>query len=348
MTICFFGNYLKDYPRVAVMRRGLLENGVDVLECQTRERGIKKYWSLLRQQRKIKGKYDLLLVMMGGQTLVWFAKLLTRKKVVFDAFSSLYLTNTEDRQLASKNGLKARIWAFWDWWSCWLADRVLLDTEAQIDYFAEKYKIKRNKFLRVWVSANEEIFYPQPKEKKEDDIFIIHWHGYIVPFYSLETVIKAAELLKNEKIEFRIITRFNSKYEKIKELTEKMRLKNIKFFSETTWRGVAAAINQADVCLGVFGNNKKAQVVIPNKVYEAIACAKPVITGRQKVLEEVFTENKNILMCEPENAADLAQKILELKNNPQLKEEIGRGGYELYLRKLKPSVLIKESLLNIL
>jgi glycosyltransferase involved in cell wall biosynthesis len=348
MTICFFGNYLKDYPRVAVMRRGLLENGVEVLECQTRERGIRKYWFLWQLHRQIKNKYDVLMVMMGGQTLVWFAKILTRKKVVFDAFSSLYLTNTEDRQLASKKGIKARIWAFWDWWSCWLADRVLLDTEAQIDYFTEKYKIKRNKFLRVLVSANEEIFYPQAKEKKEDDIFIVHWHGYIVPFYGLETVIKAAEVLKNEKIEFRMITRFNGKYEKIKELTEKMGLKNIKFFPETTWQGVAAAINEADMCLGVFGNNKKARVVISYKVVEALASAKPVIAGRQEVLKELFIDGKNILMCEPENATDLAQRILELKNNRQLREEIGRNGYELYLKKLKPDILIKESLLNIL
>lgn len=347
MTVCFFGNYLKNYPRVAVFRRGLKENGVEVLECQTRERGMKKYWSLLRQHQQIKSKYDLLVVMMGGQTLVWFAKFITRKKVVFDAFSSLYLTNVVDRQLAPKNSLKAKIWAFWDRFSCRLANKILLDTNTQIDFFVEKYKIKRDKFIRVFVSADDKVFYPQPQKKRGDDLFIIHWHGYIVPFYSLETIIKAAEILKNENIEFRITTRFNEKYEEIKEMVEKNNLKKVKFFPETDWQEIARTINEAEACLGVFGNNLKARVVIPNKIYEAIACAKPVITGRQKVLDELFVDQKNILMCEPENATDLAQKILELKNNQVLREKIGKDGHELFLKKLKSKILIKNLLDNL-
>jgi glycosyltransferase involved in cell wall biosynthesis len=348
MTICFFGNYIADYPRVAVMRNGLKENGVEVLECQTRERGLKKYLALWREHRKIKNKYDLMLVMMGGQTLVWFAKFLTRKKVVFDAFSSLYLTNIDDRQLASKNSLKARIWAYWDWLPCQLADLVLLDTKAQIDYFIKKYKIEENKFIRIFASAVDEIFYPRPETENANKKFIIHWHGYIVPFYGLETIIKAAKILEKENLEFRITTRFNSEYEKIKKLVAELGLKNVTFFSETTRQELAKNINQADACLGVFGNNKKAQIVIPNKIVEAIACAKPVITGRQKVLEELFVGGESIMMCESEDPRDLAEKILKLKNNHELKRKIGQSGYQIYLKKLKPKVLIKENLLSVI
>jgi len=346
MTICFFGNYIKDYPRVAVMRNGFQENGVEILECQTRERGIKKYWSLWRQHKKIKNKYDFIIVMMGGQTLVWFAKLLTKKKVVFDAFSSLYLTNVEDRQLATKSSLKAQIWACWDWFPCHLASKVLLDTEAQIDYFVEKYKIKRDKFVRVFVGADDKIFQPQAEPKRENENFVVHWHGYIVPFYGLGIVMEAAKILEDEKIEFRIITRFNKEFEKIKKAAEELGLKNVKFFPEASRQEIAKKINEADVCLGVFGNNKKAQVVIPNKIVEAIASAKPVVTGRHKVLEELFADGKNILMCEPENPKDLAEKILALKNNQQLREEIGNNGYNLFLKILKPDILVRENLLD--
>ncbi len=350
MTICFFGNYIKDYPRVSTMRRGLKSNDVNILECHTRKRGIKKYFELYQQHKKIKNKYDILVVMMGGQTLVWLAKLIKNKnsKLIFDAFASLYVTNVEDRQDCSPKSFKALYYKFWDWLPCKLADKVLLDTYVQIDYFVKRYKFKKDKFIKLPISTDDKIFYPQKQLKKEINKFIVHWHGYIVPFHSVETTIQAAKILKNEsEIEFQIVTRFNSRYDKIKSLVDKLNLTNIKFYSETDYQDLAKYINQADICLGVFGNNKKAQLVIPNKIIEAIACAKPVITGRQKVLNELFIDGKNILMVNPLDPQDLANKILELKNNIDLKYKLSSNAYQLYKNKLAPHFVIKKLLNNL-
>jgi glycosyltransferase involved in cell wall biosynthesis len=339
MTICFFGNYIDDYPRVRVLREGFKQNSVEVLECHTRERGFKKYFKLYNQHKKIKGKYDIILVMMGGQTLVWFAKLLTKKKLIFDAFASLYITNVEDRKTCSAKSLKAKYYAWLDKISCKKANKVLLDTHAQIDYFVDKYKLDRNKFIRVFVSSDLSC----QETSKIDNQFIVHWHGYIVPFYGLETVIKSAKILENHKdIKFQIVTRFNSKYEKIKKLVQKLNLDNIKFYPETDYHGIAKFINQADICLGVFGNNKKAQVVIPNKIYESIACAKPVITANHEVIKELFIDKENILLTKQEDPEDLAEKILQLKQEPNLLENIALAGHNIYLNKLQPKQIVKE------
>src|SRR3989338_8351410 len=144
MTICFFGNYIPDYPRIQVLKKGLEKNGVKVIECHTRKTGLAKYIELWRQHRKIKNQYDVLLVTMGAYTLVPFAKFLTTKKVIFDAFVSLKLTH-EDR--GSSGG------GFWDKFGCKVADKVLLDTNTQIDYFVQNYGLKRDKFIRVFVGA---------------------------------------------------------------------------------------------------------------------------------------------------------------------------------------------------
>lgn len=346
MTVCLFGNYIKNYPRVQVLRQGLKENSVEVLECQTRQRGLKKYLELYQQHKKIKNKYNILIVMMGGQTLVWLAKLLSTKKIIFDAFTSLYLTNIEDRKNCSAKSFKAWHYKFLDWLPCKLADKVLLDTYAQIDYFSQNYKIKKNEFIKLPTSADDKIFYPQKAEKK-DNKFIVHWHGHIVPFHSVATIIQAAKILKNKlDIEFQIITRFNSQYEEIKKLTDDLKLQNIKFYPETDYKGLAKYINQADVCLGVFGNNKKAQVVIPNKIIEATACAKPVITGRQEVLSELFIGKENILMINPQDPQDLADKIWELENNSELRQRISNKAYQLYLN-TRPKFIVKNLLKKI-
>lgn len=358
MTICFFGNYILDYTRVRVLRKGFQQNNVEVLECHTRKRGFKKYLDLYNQHKKVRDKYDVLLVMMGGQTLVWFAKLLNfrlgskqTKKLVFDTFTSLYLTNVEDRKTCTSKSLKAKYYAWLDKFSCQKADKVLLDTNAQIRYFVDKYNLDKNKFVRVFVSTDnvcDLVNKDQPLDKLEASKFIIHWHGYIVPLYGLETVVKAAKILEEYKdIEFQIVTRFNSKYEKIKKLVENLKLKNIKFYPETNYKGIAQFINNADICLGIFGNNKKAQVVVPNKVYEAIACAKLVITADHSVIDELFTDGDNILTVTPEDEQDLANKILKLKNDKDLRLKIGQSAYNLYCGNLKPKQIVKELITKI-
>jgi hypothetical protein len=37
-------------------------------------------------------------------------------------------------------------------------------------------------------------------------------------------------------------------------------------------------VNSADVCLGIFGDTKKANMVFPHKAFETIALKKPLIT----------------------------------------------------------------------
>lgn len=339
MTVCFFGNYLKDYPRVATLRQGLVENKIKVLECHTRKVGVKKVWSLYKQHQLIKNDYDLLIVMMGGQTLVWFARLISNKKVIFDAFTSLYLTNIEDRKTNSRFSPKAIYYKFWDWFPCFLASKILLDTDAQIDYFVKKYKIKRGKFIRLPISADPRIYYPI---QNNSDKFIVHWHGYIVPFYSIETIIKSAEILKGYKdIQFQIVTRFNGKYWKIKKMCDNLNLKNVKFYPETDYSGIARYINQSHLCLGVFGDNKKARLVIPNKIIEAVACAKPVITADQPAIHELFVDRENIILCKTENSPDLAKKILMLRDNQDLATMIKRAALNLYMEKLVPAAIVK-------
>jgi len=344
MTICFLGNYIKDYPRIEVIRKGLQKNGVRILECHTRQRGIKKYLDLYQQHKKIKNKYDILMVMMSGQTLVWFAKLISNKKIIFDAFASLYLTNVKDRQTCSEKSLHAKYYAWLDKISVQLANKVLLDTQAQINFYVKKYKLNKNKFVRLFVGCDNLIFKPQYQINSSEK-FIVHWHGYIVPFYSVETIILAADLLKNKTdIEFHLITRFNTKYDKIQKLIKKLNLINVSFFPETKRHKLNLFINKAQICLGIFGNNKKAQVVIPNKIYEAMACAKPIITANQPAVHELFTNQQNILLCQPNNPQDLADKILILKNNFELQKKIGGYTYDLFKQKLTPEILGKELL----
>jgi hypothetical protein len=159
MIICYFGDYDPGYGRNRVLLKGLRENGVNILECRSEKKGFTLYQDLREKHKKIKGKYDILIVGQSFNTrLVWLAKLLSRKKIVWDAFYSFYDKYAFDNKVISPNGLRG--WYLWlsEWLACRLANMILLDADAHIDYFARLFRINKNKFIRAFIGADDSVF----------------------------------------------------------------------------------------------------------------------------------------------------------------------------------------------
>src|SRR3989338_5178045 len=160
MKICYFGNFNPNYSRNRVIIRGLQENGVEVLICHTALKGLKGLWDLFKKHSNIKNKYDILIVgYSDSRTMVPFTKLISGKKIVWDAFYSLYDSWVFDRKLVSPKSLKAGYYWLLDWLSCRLADTILLDTDAHIDYFVKTFRMEKSRFARLFIGANDEIFH---------------------------------------------------------------------------------------------------------------------------------------------------------------------------------------------
>lgn len=167
--------------------------------------------------------------------------------------------------------------------------------------------------------------------------FLVLFHGNSVPLQGVHHIVRAADLLKgHHNIKFHFVGRI---YKDVIKLAEELNI-NAKFIGRLPPEELAAYIRRADICLSIFGDTPKALRVIPNKLYESIAAGKAVITGDTPAIGELLQDRENILLCRPADPEDLAEKILELKNDPDLRERIARGGYELFKEKLTPKVLV--------
>ena len=356
MKICYFGSYDQDYIRNKVILNGLRKNNIEVIECNIGFNALGgailsrlatsflNYLKLIKLFKKNKAGIDLVIVgsSEASRPLVLIAKFLTAKPLVWDAHYSLYDAKIFDRKLASPSSLKAGYYWFVDWLGCKIADKILLDTNNHIDYFVKTFHIPKNKFIKVLVGVDNLMFFP--REKISNQKFIVEFHGNYIPLQGTEYIIRAAKILDYDNgILFRMIGG-GQEYKKVIKLFNELKIKNIEFVNRVPYNEIPVNLQKSDICLGIFGATDKTQRVIPNKIYEAVAMARPVITADTPAIRELFTDQKNILLCRVAAPESLAKKILELKNNENLRNKIAKGGYKVFNKYCTPEVIGKKLL----
>lgn len=339
MKVCYFGIYNPNYARNRQFIKGLRENGVEVIECRVEPTEKYKYWQLFRKHRQIQN-YDLMIVGFRGQAVMPLAKLICRRPIVFDALTSLYDSNIVDRKSYPRYSLSAFKYWFLDWLSCRLADIVLFESNNSIKYFVKTFKIKKEKFKRMFIGSDDTLFYPR-NYKKNIDQFLVHFHGRYVPQQGVEYIIKAAKILEGKNIKFNLIGN-GPTYKMAISLSRELNTKNINFIDFMPPKELVKYMARADVCLGIFSKAPRAERPISIKIYETIAMKKALITANTPAIREILKDREDCLLCDIADSHDLAKKILELKNNPELRNKIAENGYKLFREKMTPKILGRE------
>lgn len=354
MTILYFGSYSPDYARNWVLINGLKANGAEVLKCNNQLKGrLARFLGLFLRYWKFRGKYDVMIVGFPGQEIMFLARLLRPFGIIiFDAFTSHYGGYILDRKRADTNSVKAKYYRFLDTYSCKLADLVLLDTNAHIDFFVNEFKLPREQFRRIWIGANDVIFQPINRQDplkqvlpvNSEEKFKVLFFGTYVPLQGSEYIVRAAKIIsdKDRNIKFKFIGKGQDE-NKVKNLAKELGVGNIEFINMLPLEELKKEIVQADISLGLFGDTPKTPLVIPNKVYESLAMRKPVITADTKAIREFFNEN-DMYLVKPADPESLARAIIELKNNPELRNKLAENGYKKFKENASYKILGSELL----
>jgi glycosyltransferase involved in cell wall biosynthesis len=343
MKVCYFGSYLPQYPRHRIIIKGLESHGVEVKEVRDSSNILLRY---PRLAQKYFSEQDFDVVFVGEasnyvQPLAILLKKLTNKPLVFDTYVSLYDTN-QDRGV-HQNSLLSRVYYNLDKYNCLFSDMVLQDTNQNVDYFHNIFHIPKEKFRRLLIGAENEIFYPRNQEKSEDDslenvsdeVFRVLFYGTYIPLHGIQYIIQAAKILEKENIHFQLIGKGQT-FPEIQALYKKLNLSNVEFIGMVDYLKLPEYIAQADVCLGIFGGTEKSMRVIPTKAYQILAMQKPLITGNSPGARELLENRKNALLCEMADPESLTSSILELKEDEKLRHRIANNGYKLFQDNLTP------------
>ena len=339
MKICFFGTYNSQYSRSRVIKRGLEENGVVVVECNERSFGMKKYWRLWKKFKYIKNEVDFLFVGFPGYGAAIFAKIFTGKKIIFDAFASIYDSMVFDRKTVNVFSPKSFYYFLLDFLACQMSDWVLVDTLAQKDFFVKTFKIKPKKILVVYVGADIPQEFFAKMEKIKSNHIKVFFYGTFIPLQGVDVILKSADLLKNEDARFEIMGEGQTLPD-AKNLAQKLSLHNVEFLPSYPYVELLNRLNSADISLGIFGYTSKSQRVIPNKVFDALALGKPCITQDSPAIREILKNGENCILTKPSDEIELASKIKLLMSDAYLRDKIGKEGQKLFLEKFIPQKVV--------
>src|SRR4029077_19559629 len=99
--------------------------------------------------------------------------------------------------------------------------------------------------------------------------------------------------------------------------------------ARVTWRdevpldALPGELTAAAVVLGVFGGGAKAGMVVPNKVYQAAAAGRPLVTRAGAALRGGRERGAHCLVCPPDDPDALAAAVERLLEDPALGARLG-------------------------
>jgi len=343
MKLCYLGIYEPEFGRNKVYMAGLRANGHEIVECRDTSRGLLKFWRLWRRHVAVlkAGGYDAMIVGYPGHLVVPFAKMLSDKPVIFDALCTLHEGEIISRGKYKRNPFM-RAWVnFIDEAAVKAADAILVETNAQKDYFVRRFVIDSARIFRVWTGADESVFKPDPSVKKRVT-FTAVFRGKFLPEAGVKYIIQAAKLLEGKGVDFLVIG--NGHLEKdVRDMISSLKPSNVEWLSENLPADeLVRKMLGCHVSLGQFEKHERLGRTIPHKAFESLAMGLPYVTGRAAGISELLTDGEDCLMTDMASPEDLAAKLVQLKNDPALAARLAKNGRELFERKLTAPKLAED------
>lgn len=323
MKILVAGDFEPDYNRTKIILDGLRTIPAVSLSFYNYKEQSK--WNFLAL-RKACNDADIIFLPSFTHQDVAMVRLLSGKPVLFDPLISRYLSKVFDYKKVGKFSPRALKNFLKDKVSMQMADLVICDTSCHRDYYHSTFNLPLHKLHVVPVGVNTDEFPPAPPLPPRTT-FVAGFYGGFIPLQGTRMIVETARVLKDHTdIHFRLIGN-GFEFNVIQQLVKAYQLSNITLPGWIAYDQLAAEMNNFDICLGIFGETLKADLVIPNKIFHYAALEKAIITKASPAIREVFEDKKDILLSENTPEA-IAEKILLLKNDVRYRQQLAQGGYE--------------------
>jgi glycosyltransferase involved in cell wall biosynthesis len=341
------------------------QDGVEVLRCHVpatyRKSYLGRMWAFfgftvaasvasLRVARP-----DVVISTSPALTIVipgWLAAHARRRRVpwVFE-IRDLWPESAITTGVLRKDGLLAKLLYRLERWACTHADKINVLTPAFADDLISRGLATADKLSFVPNGANPDEFAPGPRDnafRREmgwGDKLVVLYAGAHGRANALSQLVHTAERLRDRPDI--LIACVGEGPERAQLIAESQRrgLSNIQFIGAVPKSRMPEVVNASDVGAAVLQNNPTFRTVYPNKVFDYMACARPVLLGIDGAARRMVCDQAQAgVYATAEDDAALAQAITTLAASPDERLAMGRRGRQWVVENVAPARLAQRYL----
>ena len=290
-------------------------------------------WTSYWTGRKLK-KFDFLMVESPPLFLGYSAMALSRKlkaKLIFNV-SDLWPESAEKMGIVTNKFLLGFAYRLEK--RCY--DKAILitgQTQGIVDNIVHRFGYDKVHWLPNGVNLDfynrEKMVAGQLRQEenlKEEDV-LFFYGGIIGHAQGLPTVLEAAKLVeKHEQIKI-ILQGAGPVKEELLAIAKRDKITNVIFREPVKKEEMPSILKSVDVALVPLRKLEIFEGAIPSKIFEALSMELPLLLGVGGEAKLHFVDKgKCAIFCEPENAQEMAEKMIFLANNKEIRLEMGKNG----------------------
>ncbi|MBI2632909.1 MAG: glycosyltransferase family 4 protein [Parcubacteria group bacterium] len=119
---------------------------------------------------------------------------------------------------------------------------------------------------------------------------------------------------------------------KLVELANQKQLINVRFIDPQPKQTIANFILASDAGVAVLKKIDTFKTVYPNKIFDYMACGKPVLVGIDGIARKLVEDARAGIFFEPENTQEFKNALMRIYHDRSLANTMGHNGYE-YVKK---------------
>lgn len=211
------------------------------------------------------------------------------------------------------------------------ADRIVPVTDAFAQYMVNK-GINAGKIEVIKNGVDLGFYQKCPKDvaiQRELGIegkFTASYFGTHGMAHHLETILEAAEMLRDREDIVFLLVGDGAERERILRIRDEKGLNNVIILGQQSKERMPALWIVSDVSLVLLKKMDLFKTVIPSKIFESMAMQVPIILGVEGESRELVEAAGGGLAIEPESGGQLAESVVRMAENPALCEELGSNG----------------------
>jgi glycosyltransferase involved in cell wall biosynthesis len=174
------------------------------------------------------------------------------------------------------------------------------------------------------------------------DGFVCSYFGTMGEANDLSQVVRAAPMA--EDVTF-VLLGDGKHREGLRQEAERLGAMNVVFLDPAPDKAAVARLAAAsDACLTIFKDVPVLATNSPNKLFDTFAAGRPAIVNTDGWLRSLVEDNDAGVFVRPNDPADLAERVAELRDDPERVERYGRNARQLAEREFDRDMLAERAL----